>query len=395
MVGDPGFMSDRFTQWEARQARWDGALFRGRALPGPDDLILMSNDYLALGRHPEVVEAQVRSLRQHGNGMMMSGAFIGDADQHRALEERMAAFLRAPATVLCQSGWTANVGLIQAVAPPGAPVYVDATAHASLWAGIQAAGAVPRPFSHNDTEYLAGLIGQYGPGLIAVDTLHSVTGDLCPLAEVVEIAERNGCPLIADESHTLGVLGPGGAGLTVALGLVDRVTFRTASLAKAFAGRAGLVACSRRMANYLPYHSLGAIFSSTLLPHDLAGLAAVLDLLVSADDRRDRLARTAALLRAGLSALGYNIAPSQSHIIPLQPGTEERICLFQRLLDAHGVFGAPFIPPAVGKNRCVQRLSVRSELTDSELSRVLDACAAVRDKAGVQDWTSTRRLAAA
>ena len=384
----------RMNEWEVRQRGWGGAVYRGRGVPGPGGLVLMSNDYLALGSAPDVLEAQVTSLRRHGNGLMMSGAFVGEDNPQRELEERLATFLRAPATVLCQSGWAANVGLVQAVVPTGSPVYVDATAHMSLWAGIQAAEAVARPFPHNDLEYLERLAGRHGPGLIAVDALYSVTGDLCPLAELVGVAERTGCDILADESHSLGVLGPQGAGLAVALGLADRIAYRTVSLAKAFAGRAGLIACSRRVADYLPFHSLASIFSSTLLPHDLAGLGAVLKRILTADDRRERLARNAAVLREGLTALGYCIAPSESQIIPLQPGTEERITVLQGLLDAEGVFGAPFIPPSVGRNRCVQRLSVHSELTDADLARVLDACAAVRDRAGIQDWKSSRRLAA-
>ena len=126
MDGDPCGMSGRFSAWRARQAGWGGAVYRGRALPGPDDLVLMSNDYLALGAHPDLVEAQVRALRRHGNGPVMSGAFTGDADDHRGLEERLAGFLGAPATVLCQSGWSANVGLIQSIAPAGSTVSADA-----------------------------------------------------------------------------------------------------------------------------------------------------------------------------------------------------------------------------------------------------------------------------
>ena len=391
MSGDPTTLPERFSAWDRRQAGWGGAIYRGRALPGPDDLVLMSNDYLALGSEPDVLEAQVDSLQRYGNGLMMSGAFTGDAGPQRALEQEFAEFVHAPATVLCQSGWAANVGLIQAIAPAGSPVYVDATAHMSLWAGIQAAAAAARPFPHNDLEYLERLIGRHGPGLIAVDALYSVTGDLCPLADLVAVAERTGCEVIADESHTLGVLGPRGAGLTVALGLADRIAYRTVSLAKAFAGRAGLIACSRRTADFLPFHSHGAIFSSTLLPHDLAGLGAVLNRILTADDRRGRLVRQSAALREGLTAIGYSTAPSESWIVPLQPGTEQRISLLQHLLDGEGVFGAPFIPPAVGNNRCVHRLSVHSEVTDRELERVLDACALVRDKVGVQDWKSTRR----
>ncbi|MFI0982067.1 alpha-hydroxyketone-type quorum-sensing autoinducer synthase [Streptomyces sp. NPDC021093] len=394
MSGELSFLQDRLKAWGVRQASWGGPLYRGRATPGRADLALMSNDYLALGGHPAVVEAQIASLRSHGNGALMSGAFTGDTDPLRRLEAELADWLAAPAVMLCQSGWAANVGLIQAVCPPGGPVYVDELAHASLWEGIAAAQAVARPFAHNDTEHLERAIRQYGPGLIAFDTLYSVTGDFCPLLELTAVAARTGSDLIADESHTLGVVGRRGTGLVTSLGLTDKVAYRTASLAKAFAGRAGLVACTQEIAGYLPYHSLGAVFSSTLLPHDVAGLTAALDVLVNADDRRRRLDHNSRRLRDGLTALGYNITPSESQIIPLQPGTEPGVRRLQHALDAQGVFGAAFVPPSVPVRRCVQRLSVHSELTADDLDRILAGCAAVRDEVGLRGWKSTRRLAA-
>jgi CAI-1 autoinducer synthase len=386
------YLSGRIAAWHRRRAGWGGSLFCGRSRPGPADIVLMSNDYLVLGREWAVVSAQMSALLEHGNGLLMSGALVGDTDPIRDFERRMAAFLRAPAALLCQSGWVANVGLVQSIAPPGKPVYVDAAAHASLWAGIQAASAVPVPFAHNDCEHLERLIARHGPGLVAFDTLYSVTGDLCPLADLAEVAARTGSTLVADESHTLGVLGPGGAGLVVALGLADRVAYRTASLAKAFAGRAGLIACSGQVADFLPFHSLGAVFSSTLLPHDVAGLSAALELILDGDDRRHRLAASAAVLRAGLAELGYNIAPSESQIIPLRPGTEAMLARLQTALDARGVFGAPFAFPAVGHNSTALRLSVHSELTETDLDRILEACAAIRDEVGLGNWKSTRRL---
>lgn len=395
MSGGSRYLAERCARWEARQAGWGGPIFHGRARPGPADLVLLSNDYLALGGHPYVVAAQTDSLAQHGNGLMMSGVYTRDRDPAHELELRFAALLDAPATMLCQSGWSANVGLIGAIAAPDEPVYIDALAHGSLWAGVEAARAAPRPFPHQDIEYLELLIRRHGPGLIAVDTIYSVTGDRCPLAELVEIAEQTGCRLIADESHALGVLGPRGAGLAAELGLSGHVDFRTASLAKAFAGRAGLIACPRRIAEYLPFHAHGAVFSSTLLPHDVAGLNAVLDLVIKADDRRSRLRANAEALRDGLTVLGYDVSPSSSQIIPLQPGGEPAVARFQGLLDAHGVFGAAFIPPAVARDRCVHRLSVHSELSAPELARILDACAAVREESGMHDWKSTRRLRAA
>lgn len=389
------YLQGQLESWRRRQDGWGGPIFRGRRAPTEHDLTLMSNDYLCLARHPDVVGAQVKVLLERGNGALMSGVYAADGDPHHALEERLAAFLAAPAVMLCQSGWAANVGLLQAVVRPGDPVYVDELAHASLWAGAAAAQARVRPFAHNDLDHLERAIGASGPGLIAFDTLYSVTGDLCPLVDLVGLAQRTGCDLVADESHTLGVLGFEGAGLVPSLQLTDQVAYRTASLAKAFAGRAGLVACSAEVAGYLPYHSLGAVFSSTLLPQDVAGLAATLDVITRADDRRKRLAHNAQVLRDGLTDLGYNVRPSESQIIPLQPGTEPAVRLLQEALDREGVFGAAFIPPAVPARRCVQRLSVHSELTDADLCRVLTACAAVREEADLKNWKSTRRLGTA
>jgi CAI-1 autoinducer synthase len=390
-VLNDGYLAERIAAWDARRTGWGGPLFHGRPEPGPGDLVLMSNDYLGFGHHPRVALAQAQAMLEHGSGLLMSGVLVGDADPMRMLEQRLARFLDAPAVMLCQSGWAANTGLIQTVAPPGRPVYVDAAAHASLWAGCQAAGAGIFPFAHNDTSHLARLVARHGPGLIAVDTLYSVTGDFCPLAVLTELAGATGCELIADESHTLGVVGPRGAGLAAALGLSGRVAYRTASLAKAFAGRAGVIACAAPVAGYVPFHAPSAVFSSTLLPHDIAGLAAVLDLVQRGDERRARLHRIAEELRDGLTTLGYNITPSESQIISLRPGTEDRLCRLQFALDSRGVFGAPFAHPAVALHNSALRLSVHAGLTGDDVARILDACASIRDEVGLASWKSTLR----
>lgn len=390
-VLNDGYLDERIAAWDARRTGWGGPLFHGRRPPGPGDLVLMSNDYLGFGHHPRVALAQAQAMLEQGSGLLMSGVLVGDADPMRTLEQRLARFLDAPAVLLCQSGWAANTGLIQSVARPGSPVYIDAAAHASMWAGCQAANARILPFAHNDTSHLARQLSRHGPGLIAVDTLYSVTGDFCPLTELTELASENACELIVDESHTLGVVGPRGAGLAAALGLSRRVAYRTASLAKAFAGRAGLIACTTPVAGYVPFHSPSAVFSSTLLPHDIAGLTTVLELIRGGDRRRARLYRIAAELRDGLTVLGYNITPSESQIISLRPGTEDRLCRLQSALDSRGVFGAPFAHPAVALHNSALRLSVHADLTCDDVARILDACASIRDEVGLATWKSTLR----
>jgi CAI-1 autoinducer synthase len=366
-------------RWQSRLASWGRHILRDRPPIATGDVVLMSNDYLALARHPALIEAQIQALSEHGVGAMMSGVYVSGSDPQRDLEAALAEFLGAQTTILCQSGWDANVGLLTTLladAPFDFPVYIDALAHASLWTGAGITYRTVHPVRHNDVDHLGDLIRRYGPGIVCVDTIYSVTGDRAPLADIVDVCERSDCCLIADESHALGVDGPCGSGIAVEYGLQSRIAFRTASLAKVFCGRAGLIVTQRDFADYFPYHSPNAVFSSTLLPHDVAGLHAALEVIRVADDRRIRLHAIARRLHAGLQAIGCSTRPSLSQIIPLQCGTEANLAAVQWVFDNRGVFGSPFLAPAIPPDQAILRLSAHAALTDADIDRVLEASAA-------------------
>jgi CAI-1 autoinducer synthase len=389
----PAFINQRVARFQSDRFRADeSALLPVLGLkPGPGDLDLKSNDYLALGRQPNVVEAQIQELRNSGSEQMMSAFFLNRESAQWEFEQGLADLLRSESSVLFQSGYQANTGLLQTIAEAGTPVYLDQMAHASLYQGVMAAGADMRPFRHNDVEHLRRQIRAYGPGVVCIDSVYSTNGSLAPICDVLEAAEDLDCALVVDESHSLGTHGPSGAGLVVELGLQDRVHFRTSSLAKAFCGRAGLVACSRRFAHYLRLASLPNIFSSCVLPHELAALSKTLELIRRDDWRRQRLHRSADRLRAGLDALGYNVSASASQIIALEAGTEEKMVQVVLALQARGVFGAAFFAPATAKNRACVRLSLHAGLEEPGLRRILTACADIRDEVGLEHWASTRR----
>ena len=261
----------------------------------------------------------------------------------------------------------------------------------SLWEGIRSAGAPGVMFHHNDPEHLERQILRHGPGVILVDTVYSTNGSVCPLRDIADIAAARGCVLIADESHSLGTHGPNGEGLVVELGLADRVHFRTASLAKAFAARAGFIACAAHFSEYFKFESRPAIFSSTLLPQEVAGLAATLEVIRTEGWRREKLYANSAYLRAGLEGLGYNLNGSRSQIISLESGTEQQTIVLRDALEARGVFGSVFCAPATPKNRSMVRLSLHCDLGRDELDRVLGACGDIRSNTGFDQWPSTRR----
>ena len=171
---------------------WQGQhIMRGKPAAA-DALRLISNDYLAIANHPEIVTAQITALQQSSDSVLMSGIFLHGDNPQRRLEQRFAHWTGMPDATLSQSGYAANVGLLQSIAGPGIPVYIDRHAHASLWEGIVSAGAEPRPWRHNDVAHLQRQIRQYGPGVVCVDSIYSTTGTLCPLAEVVELAHQSG-----------------------------------------------------------------------------------------------------------------------------------------------------------------------------------------------------------
>ncbi len=389
----PEFVTKRVEHYysERVEKTWGGGhILRGRT-PDKNSIVLMSNDYLSLANHPDVIQAQAESLLQQGNGMMMSGVFLDNSSPQKQFEEEMASFMQAESAIVSQSGWCANIGLIQSLADKTTPVYIDMFAHMSLWEGIQSAGATARAFRHNDPISLEKMICQHGAGVILVDSIYSTSGRICPLAEIADIAHRYGCIFIVDESHSLGTHGDNGEGLVAALGLTDQVHFRTASLAKAFCGRAGIITCPSWFSDYFMQEARPAIFSSTLLPHEVASLSASLNVIRSEQWRRDRLQENADYLRTQLDQLGYNVSASQSQIISLESGDEKQTMILRDALESRGLFGAVFMAPATPKKRSIIRFSVQASMSKQDMQHMINVCRDVREEVGMTNWSSTRR----
>lgn len=355
-------------------------------------IFLAGNDYLNIAAEPTLVGAQIASLQASAGELLMSAVYLQEGSAQHRLERRLARFMGAEDGILAQSGMAANVGLLQCIASPGIPVYLDMQAHASLWEGVLSAQAQAVAFVHNDMAHLRRQAHKHGRGIIVVDALYSTNGSLAPLLELLDLAEANDCVVVVDESHSLGTHGPGGAGLVVEWGLEHRVHFRTASLAKAFAGRAGFISCSSRFKGYFLSESRPAIFSSCLLAHELAWFDAALDFIRQADGRRATLRRHTRRLRQGLTELGYNVGDGSEQIIALEAGSEPATLALRQALERHGIYGAMFCAPATAKNRALVRLTLNAGLDDAAIDRVLAGCAAIRDEVDLEHWSSTRRL---
>ncbi len=374
--------------------QWSGRSLLHGITPGPNAVRLNGNDYLALTGHPDIVRAQTDAMLHDAEFAIQSSVFLHGEHPVRDLERGLARWVGKEDGLICQSGYAANLGLLQAIADESTPVYIDTLAHMSLWEGARAAKAPAQPFRHNDAAHLARLMARGGAGIVIVDSVYSTTGAMCPLADIVEVAQAAGSMLLVDESHSLGTHGPEGAGLCAELGLTKDVHFITASLAKAFAGRAGYFTVPAAMRNYVLSFSYPNMFSSCLLPHEIAALAATLEVIKSSDKGRERLHRFSRQLRSGLSELGYPVHQGTEQIIALESGTEPATMILRDLLEERGVFGAVFCAPATSRNRTMVRLTVSSALTQAELDHVLDVAAQVAPLTRPWEWPLAKRAAA-
>lgn len=344
-------------------------------MPSQGSVMMQSTDYLSLSQHPDICFKHKQAIDKKDENMVMSAIFIQTEQLKPVFENQMADFMGMESCLLSTSGWSANIGLLQMICAPKLPVYIDFLAHRSLLEGARIAGAHIHPFKHNDVTHLRKQIKRYGVGLIVVDSVYSTIGSIAPLEAIYEMAEEFGCGLLVDESHSLGTHGPQGSGLISELGLRDRVDFVTASLAKAFAYRAGVILGPKSLTRILPFVSYPAIFSSRVLSHEIVRLEATLEVIREADEQRKKLYIQSRKLRAGLKHIGFNIR-SNSQIIALECRGEENTLRVRDFLEKRDVFGSVFCRPATGKNKNIIRFSMNSDITDKEITYVLKVCKA-------------------
>ncbi|MEZ8257271.1 MULTISPECIES: alpha-hydroxyketone-type quorum-sensing autoinducer synthase [Vibrio] len=341
--------------------------------PSHDAVVMQSNDYLSLSHNEQIQKAHRDAISQHDDNVVMSAIFLQDEQSKPAFETDLANFMGMESCLLSQSGWSANIGLLQTICPPNMPVYIDFFAHMSLWEGIRAAGATGHPFMHNNMNHLRKQIQRYGSGVIVVDSVYSTIGTVAPLRDIYEMAQEFDCALVVDESHSLGTHGSNGAGLVQALGLTNKVDFITVSLAKTFAYRAGAILGPKRLSETLPFVAYPAIFSSTVLPQEVIRLEKTLEVIKASDDKRDTLFKRAKALTTGLKRIGFNIR-SESQIVALECGSESNTERVRDFLEERDVFGAVFCRPATGRNKNIIRFSINADMTPRDIDHVLTAC---------------------
>jgi 8-amino-7-oxononanoate synthase len=317
-----------------------------------------------------VREAAAEAAMRWGVGAGASRLVSGTMTIHRRLEERLASFERRETALLFGSGYLANAGVISALARRGDVIFSDELNHASIVDGCRLSRAETFVYDHADVEHLEwGLQQANGRGaLIVTDGVFSMDGDVAPLADLVDLAERYDVRLVVDEAHGTGTMGPEGRGAVAAAGVEERVDVIVGTLGKALGSYGAYAACDQRMARYLVNAARSFVFSTAPPPPALAGALAALTLLEEEPRRVEKLGQNVRVLREALAQEGFALGEEdRTPIVPLVLGdaaTTMRAC---ELALERGVFAQGIRPPTVPAGGSRLRLAVMATHGKGEL----------------------------
>src|SRR4051812_10126363 len=345
-----------------------------------------SNDYLGLAGDERLIEAAHVASEREGWGGGASPLVSGRGESHAELERRLAVFEGAEAALVFPSGFAANAGVVPALADEGDAIFGDAKNHASLIDGCRLSKAARFVYPHRDCAALETMLrdgGHFRRRLIVTDSLFSMDGDLAPLVQIAELAERYDAMLMVDEAHATGVFGPQGGGVVehfaaACPALKERVHVRIGTLSKALGSGGGFVCGTQSLIDWLANRARTYVFSTAQPPASSAAAIAALDIVEREPGRRESLLRNAAALRDRLRENGWNTAESESQIIPLVVGDADRTMRFAASLRDDGFFVPGIRPPSVPEGESLLRLSLCYHHTREMIGGLTEALARLR-----------------
>jgi 8-amino-7-oxononanoate synthase len=356
-----------------------------RHLAVVEGIDLCSNDYLDLAHDPRLKKAVAEALAGGcAVGSTGSRLLSGNAKIWEQLEGELAQFGGAEAALFFNSGYAANVGLFGCIAGPQDVIFSDEANHASIIDGVRLSRARKVIFPHLDLDFLERELRRCESGVaqkfIATESVFSMDGDRAPLGELAAIAERYGAALIVDEAHATGVFGAGGRGLAVRSGATQGPLATIHPCGKAFAGMGAFVCCSETLKQYLVNRARTFIFSTALPPYVAAQLRATVGIVVAADSERRGLAHLHAFLRAKLRDAGFDTGRSDSQIVPVMLGGNERTVEFADALSQAGFAVRAIRPPTVPAGTSRLRLSLTAAMQLPMLERLVSEMISIREQ---------------
>lgn len=355
---------------------------------GKKVLNMCSNNYLGLAAHPKIKEAAIRAILDYGVGAGAVRTIAGTMELHTELEEKLAKFKKREAAILFQSGYNANLGAISAIIRKGENgVFIsEELNHASIIDGMRLSGAPKVIYKHLDMEDLKKRLQEVKDAkkkLIVTDGVFSMDGDIAPLPEIVELAQKYDAMVYVDDAHGEGVLGDHGRGIVDHFKLHDEVDFEMGTLSKAFGVMGGYVAGSEEAIEYLKQRARPFLFSSALNPPDVGAAIAAVEILQQSDELVKKLWDNTHFLQKGLRDLGYDLGNTKHPITPVMLYDEKLAQEFsRRLYEEYNIFAQAIVYPTVPLGTARIRLEPSAAHSKEDLKYVIDAFEDLGKKTG-------------
>ncbi|MCM3188031.1 glycine C-acetyltransferase [Bacillus subtilis] len=336
---------------------------------------LSSNNYLGFTSHPRLINAAQEAVQQYGAGTGSVRTIAGTFTMHQELEKKLAAFKKTEAALVFQSGFTTNQGVLSSILSKEDIVISDELNHASIIDGIRLTKADKKVYQHvnmSDLERVLRKSMNYRMRLIVTDGVFSMDGNIAPLPDIVELAEKYDAFVMVDDAHASGVLGEKGRGTVNHFGLDGRVHIQVGTLSKAIGVLGGYAAGSKVLIDYLRHKGRPFLFSTSHPPAVTAACMEAIDVLLEEPEHMERLWENTAYFKAMLVKMGLTLTESQTPILPILIGDEGVAKQFSDQLLSHGVFAQSIVFPTVAKGKARIRTIITAEHTKDELDQALN-----------------------
>ena len=353
---------------------------------GSSVMMFGSNSYLGLSDDPRLKEAAIKAIEKYGTSCSGSRFLNGTLDIHEEMEEKLARFVGKDQAVTFSTGFQVNLGVISALGFRGGYILLDDTDHACIIDGSRLSWSTVYKFKHNDMDALEKKLKACepdAPKMIVVDGVYSMLGDLCPLPQICELAEKYNASVMVDDAHGLGVFGKNGSGTADYFGLTDKVDLIMGTFSKSFGSLGGFIAGSEPVINYLKHNARSLIFSASMTPAAVAAASKALDIMQSEPERIEHLWDITRYAHAKFRENGFDINATQSPIIPLMVRDTRKAMQIVTLAYNEGVFITPVIAPAVPEKDVLIRFALMATHTKEHIDIAVEKLTKIFKQLGV------------
>ncbi len=344
--------------------------------PAQECILWCINHYLGLNRNQNVIDKVCKAVQEYGTGSGTSALSGGMSKLHKQVEQKLKNLVGKESVLLFPTGYTANMGCLSALPRKNDLIIFDRESHASLIDGVKLSGKKWISFKHNDLQDLDKKLEKYSKKyenlFVVVESAYSMSGDLAPLKEIVELKQKHKFLLYVDEAHTFGFYGKNGAGYCNELGITEQVDFIVATLSKATASIGGFVAAKAKYIPLLQWRANTYTFQACLPPGDAAAVLGCLEEIENNPQLVESLHENNRYMRDKLTHLGFDLGASQSPIIPVFISDKNKLFSFNKELFERGIFSVCIIYPAVKPHEGRIRFILSASHTKAQIDKTVD-----------------------